>query len=61
MWGNSLSGDGASLAEAGSHQHADSDRLPSVTRESSSTKEVFLQAITVGSDAFTDRATRARC
>lgn len=29
--------------------------------ESSGAKEVFLQVITAGSDAFTDRAARARC
>lgn len=45
MWENSLSGVVwmELTPEAGSHQHADSDRLASVTPESSSTKEVFLQ------------------
>lgn len=65
IWESSLSGVGLvwlkPTPEARSHQHADSDRLPSVTRESSSTKEVFVQVITVGSNAFSDRASPACC
>lgn len=65
MWVSSLSGVGLvwlkPTPEARSHQHADSDRLPSVTRGSSSTKEVFVQVITVKSDAFRNRASPACC